>query len=177
MNGGTRFDFQIKLLMDNYDFFVQPDLPAVRRIADELVDFDLKEMCCQLIDKVTKEINYNTDNVVWGKREFWQTPAETLMFKTADCADFTFLASSILQRKRIPHRIVFGFLADEMNETERWSAQFNSVGHAWLEIVEDGRWIYVLEFTKPFLFILDGQEEDPYHDTWYWPEVYLEWNG
>ena len=48
-----------------------------------------------------KNITYKSDSEVYNKEDYWQEPKETIVLKTGDCEDYTFLAQVLLSNMGI----------------------------------------------------------------------------
>lgn len=82
-------------------------------------------------DWVADNIDYMSDEERWGK-EYWQTPKETLSYRTGDCEDFSILLCSLLRAYGIDAEQVYVAL----------SADGSGDGHAFLieDWNNDGEW-------------------------------------
>jgi hypothetical protein len=99
-------------------------------------------------DWVATNIHYMSDEERWG-RDYWQTPEETLLYRTGDCEDFSILLCSLLRAYGIDAEQVYvalgvdgeedghAFLIEDWNHDGEWQriepqapAQFSS-RHTW----------------------------------------------
>jgi hypothetical protein len=82
-------------------------------------------------DWVATNIDYMPDEKRWGK-DYWQTPEETLLYRTGDCEDFSILLCSLLRAYGIDAERVYVALG--VNDEED--------GHAFLieDWYHDGEW-------------------------------------
>lgn len=95
---------------------------------------------------VGKNVEYMSDERVYGISEYWQSPSETLNYMQGDCEDQAVLLSSVLLVSRIPDvLLVTGYMLPSGD------------GHAWVEWFSGRRW-YILEATSGE--ILSGRSED-----------------
>jgi predicted transglutaminase-like cysteine proteinase len=82
-------------------------------------------------DWVATNIDYMSDKKRWGK-DYWQTPEETLSYRTGDCEDFSILLCSLFRAYGIDAEQVY--IALGVNDEEE--------GHAFLieDWYHDGEW-------------------------------------
>jgi len=92
----------------------------------------ISQMCLAVhsFDKA-KAITYKEEKI----GDYWQTPNETIQYKTGDCEDKTIYLQRLLTDRGIKSRIVFG-------KGKPTDAQF----HAWNEVEINGE-IYILDAT------------------------------
>ena len=65
-------------------------------VLDQIPKFETREEASQWVhDNIDASSTNDFDK--WGVEEYWQTPEETLMLKTADCDDFAILMMYILK--------------------------------------------------------------------------------
>jgi hypothetical protein len=97
---------------------------------------------------VSKNIKYVSDEVKWGKSDYWQLPTTTIMLGTGDCEDQAILLASLLRALKLPRenvRLVIGSTG-------------YGVYHAWVEI-KIPLPIYGLEnVAARFLNLLENRE-------------------
>jgi transglutaminase-like putative cysteine protease len=55
---------------------------------------------------VSKNIKYVSDEVKWGKSDYWQLPTTTIMLGTGDCEDQAILLASLLRALKLPRENV-----------------------------------------------------------------------
>jgi hypothetical protein len=84
-------------------------------------------------DWVAINIDYMSDEERWGE-DYWQTPEETLFYRTGDCEDFSILLCSLLRAYGIDAERVYVVLGVDDEED----------GHAFL--IED--WYYDGEWRR-----------------------------
>jgi len=60
------------------------------------------EKASKIIRWVIDNIEYQTDEAVWGRKEMWQPPAVTFRRRTGDCEDGAFLVHSLMLNAGIP---------------------------------------------------------------------------
>ena len=82
-------------------------------------------------DWVAINIDYMSDEKRWGK-DYWQTPEQTLSYRTGDCEDFSILLCSLLRAYGVAAEQVYVALG--VNDEED--------GHAFLieDWYQDGEW-------------------------------------
>jgi predicted transglutaminase-like cysteine proteinase len=82
-------------------------------------------------DWVATNIDYMSDEKRWGK-DYWQTPEETLSYRTGDCEDFSILLCSLFRAYGIDAEQVYVALGVNAEEE----------GHAFLieDWYHDGEW-------------------------------------
>ena len=91
--------------------FVMPDDPAVRALADRIVE--ATPMMSDLfradftVAVVHSIIEYRSDADVHGASDYWQYPAETLISGEGDCEDHAFLLASLLEAMGMDTVLVF----------------------------------------------------------------------
>ncbi len=115
--------------------YVTPDCQAVKETLQNILgdppytlsqrDFD------DIRDWVADNIGYKSDGERWGK-DYWQTPEETLTYRTGDCEDFSILLCSLLRAYGIDARRVYVALGVDGEED----------GHAFVmeDWCHDGEW-------------------------------------
>lgn len=79
----------------------------------------------EINNKINAEIAYRNDS-----DDHWQTPAETLTFKTGDCEDYAILKYAVLHKLGYRVNIVVGKLPRNGN-----------IDHAWVEVKDGNDWI------------------------------------
>jgi len=83
----------------SFSWFVQPFEPSVQLLVQRIIanqNSAFWENLEALYDYVATYINYKSDEEVWNKPDYWQTPAESLRLKTGDCEDQAILLCSLL---------------------------------------------------------------------------------
>jgi predicted transglutaminase-like cysteine proteinase len=48
--------------------------------------------------RVNAEITYRTDKALWGKADYWATPAEIIAKRAGDCEDFAIAKMAVLRK-------------------------------------------------------------------------------
>ena len=96
------------------------------------------EKASKIISWVIENIEYRTDEAVWGRKEMWQPPAVTFQRRTGDCEDGAFLVHSLMLNAGIPwNRIrTYGGLV-------RAGLGAETGGHAWTayQRESDDEWV------------------------------------
>jgi len=131
-----------------FNSYITPESPSVKEaLRDILGDppYELSQAGSDDIrDWVAINIDYMSDEKRWGK-DYWQTPEETLSYRTGDCEDFSILLCSLLRAYGIAAEQVYvalgvndeedghAFLIEDWNNEGEWhriepqaSAQFSS---------------------------------------------------
>jgi predicted transglutaminase-like cysteine proteinase len=115
--------------------YITPECPSVNEaLRDILGDppYELSKIGFDVIrDWVANNIDYMSDEKRWGE-DYWQTPEETLSYRTGDCEDFSILLCSLLRTYGIDADRVYVALGIDDDED----------GHAFLleDWYRDGEW-------------------------------------
>lgn len=115
--------------------YVTPDCPLVQEAIRDILGNEPYESSQlgfdEIRDWVALNIEYTSDEKRWGK-DYWQTPEETLTYRTGDCEDFAILLCSFLRAYGIDAARVFVALGVDDSED----------GHAFLleDWYSDGEW-------------------------------------
>jgi hypothetical protein len=115
--------------------YITPECPSVNEaLRDILGDppYELSPVGFDDIrDWVAVNIDYMSDEKRWGE-DYWQTPEETLSYRTGDCEDFSILLCSLLRTYGIDADRVYVALGVDDDED----------GHAFLleNWYRDGQW-------------------------------------
>ena len=132
--------------------YIMPECPSVKEVLQDILGdppYELSQAGFNDIrDWVATNINYMSDEKRWGK-DYWQTPEETLLYRTGDCEDFSILLCSLLRAYGIDAERVYvalgvdgeenghAFLIEDWNNDGEWRriepqapAQFSS-WHSW----------------------------------------------
>jgi hypothetical protein len=118
-----------------FNSYITPGCPSVTdALSDILADspYQLSQVGFDNIrDWVATNIDYISDEKRWGK-DYWQTPAETLSYRTGDCEDFSILLCTLLRTYGIDAESVYVALGIDDDEE----------GHAFLleNWYHDGEW-------------------------------------
>jgi predicted transglutaminase-like cysteine proteinase len=151
--------------------YITPECPSVKEaLRDILGDppYELSQAGFNNIrDWVATNINYMPDEKRWGK-DYWQTPEETLSYRTGDCEDFSILLCSLLRAYGIDAEQVYialgvnaeedghAFLIEDWNNDGEWrriepqaSAQFSS-WHNWFGLLNPDSRLDGYEITAAF---------------------------
>lgn len=93
-----------------FNSYITPECPSVTDALSNIlgdppygqsqVGFD------NIRDWVAANIDYISDEKRWGK-DYWQTPAETLSYRTGDCEDFSILLCTLLRTYGIDAESVY----------------------------------------------------------------------
>jgi predicted transglutaminase-like cysteine proteinase len=114
------------------------------------------EKASKIIRWVVDNIDYQTDEAAWGRKEMWQPPAVTFQRRAGDCEDGAFLVHSLLLNAGVPWERIrtYGGLVRAGRGAE-------TGGHAWTAYrrESDDQWV-VLD-TSYFPNILDVGERTP----------------
>ena len=115
--------------------YVTPDCPLVKEALRDILGeapYELSQVGFDDIrDWVAINIDYTSDEKRWGK-DYWQTPEETLTYRTGDCEDSSILLCSLLRTYGIDAERVYVALG--VND--------GADGHAFLleDWYRDGEW-------------------------------------
>jgi hypothetical protein len=140
--------------MDNgYQSYVTPESQSVQEILHNILGAPPYEISQtgfnDIRDWVATNIDYLSDEERWGK-DYWQTPEETLLYRTGDCEDSSILLCSLLRASGIGAQQVFvalgddgqgeghAFVIDDWNQDGNWQriepqAPAQSSLHSWLD--------------------------------------------
>jgi transglutaminase-like putative cysteine protease len=93
-----------------FEFYVRPNCQAVAQTLQSIVGdppYTLSQRGFDDIrDWVAHSIAYRSDEERWGK-DYWQTPEETLAYRTGDCEDYSILLCSLLRAYGIDAQRVY----------------------------------------------------------------------
>ena len=118
-----------------FNSYITPECPSVTEALSNIVGdspYELSQVGFDNIrDWVAINIDYISDEKRWGK-DYWQTPAETLSYRTGDCEDFSILLCTLLRTYGIDAESVYVALGVDDEED----------GHAFLleSWYHDGEW-------------------------------------
>jgi predicted transglutaminase-like cysteine proteinase len=135
-----------------YKSYITPDCRSVKEALQDAVGRPPYELSRAGFDDirswVADNIDYESDDEQW-RGDYWQTPEETLSYRTGDCEDFAILLCSLLRAYGIGAEEVYvaigvddeehahAFVIENWYEDGEWrriesqaSAQFSS--HTWL---------------------------------------------
>lgn len=74
---------------------VDPDCPYVQELADKFrCDYDVWTLH-RIMWWIAHNIGYESDEVLYGTKEYWAMPCETLYYMKGDCEDYAILFCSI----------------------------------------------------------------------------------
>jgi len=117
--------------------YVTPDCLSIQEVLQDVIGappYELSQAGFDAIrDWVADNIAYKSDQEHW-RGDYWQTPEETLSYRTGDCEDFAILLCSLLRAYGIDAERVYVTLGVDGGED----------GHAFL--VED--WYYDGEWRR-----------------------------
>jgi hypothetical protein len=115
--------------------YITPECPSVKEALQDILGAPPYEPSQAGFDDirgwVAINIDYMSDEKRWGK-DYWQTPEETLSYRTGDCEDFSILLCSLLRAYGIDAEQVYVALGVDGEED----------GHAFLieDWNHDGEW-------------------------------------
>jgi len=115
--------------------YIMPECPPVKEALQDILGdppYTLSQAGFDDIrDWVATNIHYMSDEERWGK-DYWQTPEQTLLYRTGDCEDFSILLCSLLRSYGIDAERVYVTLGVDGEED----------GHAFLieNWYHDGEW-------------------------------------
>jgi hypothetical protein len=115
--------------------YITPECQSVKEALQNILGdppYELSQVGFDDIrDWVADNIEYKSDKERWGE-DYWQTPEETLSYRTGDCEDFSILLCSLLRAYGIDAEQVYVALGVDGGED----------GHAFLieDWYQDGEW-------------------------------------
>ncbi len=118
-----------------FNSYITPECPSVSDALYNILGdppYELSQVGFDNIrDWVAVNIDYISDEKRWGK-DYWQTPAETLSYRSGDCEDFSILLCTLLRTYGIDAESVYVALGVDDGED----------GHAFLleNWYHDGEW-------------------------------------
>ncbi|HXZ95411.1 MAG TPA: transglutaminase-like domain-containing protein [Dehalococcoidia bacterium] len=154
-----------------FESYITPECPSVQETLHDILG-DPPYVPSQtgfdnIRDWVATNIDYISNAERWGK-DYWQTPEETLLYRTGDCKDFATLLCSLLRAYGIPAEqvyVVFGvddepsghaFLIEDWNHDGEWQriepqapAQFSS-WRSWFGLLNADSRLDKYEITTAF---------------------------
>lgn len=74
---------------------VEPDCPYVMALADQLRSEYEWRTLKHILLWVSENIEYESDETLYGMKEYWALPCETLYYMKGDCEDYAILFCSI----------------------------------------------------------------------------------
>jgi predicted transglutaminase-like cysteine proteinase len=117
--------------------YITPECPSVEEALHDILGnppYELSQVSFNDIrDWVAANIQYVSDGERWGK-DYWQTPEETLSYRTGDCEDFSILLCSLFR--------AYGIDADRIYVALGVDGDSEEPGHAFLieNWYRDGEW-------------------------------------
>jgi hypothetical protein len=165
--------------------YITPECPSVKEaLCDILGDppYELSQVGFDDIrDWVAINIDYKSDEERWRK-DYWQTPEETLSYRTGDCEDFSILLCSLLRAYGIDAERVYvalgvdgeedghAFLIEDWNNDGEWRriesqapAQFSS-WHSWFGLPNPDSRLDEYEITAVFNDLYCYDESFPWDE-------------
>jgi len=74
---------------------VDPDCPYVQELAEKFRSDSDRETLYHIMKWIAYNIEYESDDVLYGLKDYWALPCETLYYMKGDCEDFAILFCSI----------------------------------------------------------------------------------
>lgn len=74
---------------------VDPDCPYVQELADKFRSDNEVRTLNRILWWIAYNIEYESDEVLYGMKEYWALPCETLYYMKGDCEDYAILFCSI----------------------------------------------------------------------------------
>lgn len=74
---------------------VEPDCIYVQELADEFRCDNDRWTLFRILMWISKNIDYESDEVLYGMKDYWALPCETLYYMKGDCEDYAILFCSI----------------------------------------------------------------------------------
>lgn len=160
---------------ESMKLYITPDDPAIQAAVDDILNepwtwgySDFEALRTWVADHIT----YIHDIDVYGQRDYWQLPSETLDLRTGDCEDFAILFCTLLRAYGVPADQVYvavgGLSANQYSHAylvERWTTGEWRV----LEPQESTWW--VLLFGDSVSFWLDYEIGFCFNDESYLTEA------
>lgn len=128
---------ELPMTEPEFKSYITPECQSVKDALQDILGdppYELSQVGFDDIrDWVADNIEYKSDKERWGE-DYWQTPEETLSYRTGDCEDFSTLLCSLLRAYGIDAEQVYVALGVDDEEG----------GHAFL--IED--WYYDWEWRR-----------------------------
>ena len=97
---GSSIESWLPATESEFKSYVTPECPLVKEALHDILGgppYELSQVGFDDIrDWVAINVCYTSDEKRWGK-DYWQTPEETLTYRTGDCEDFSILLCSLLR--------------------------------------------------------------------------------
>ena len=74
---------------------VEPDCPYVKELAEDLCADSEWRTLKNILRWISLNIDYESDDVLYGTGEYWALPCETLYYMKGDCEDYAILFCSL----------------------------------------------------------------------------------
>jgi predicted transglutaminase-like cysteine proteinase len=132
-NEQFKVDLPRQGLGDHVRFYITPNNPNIQTQL-QTTGKDLNT----IYNWVGENIQYELDEKVQGKIEYWQLPYETLSLKTGDCEDQAFLLCSLIRASGFEAEDVYVALGTVTNEGHAWVIVRTQLGWRTLEPTAEG---------------------------------------
>ena len=97
---GSSAPHALPMTESEFEPYIMPECPSVKETLQDIFAGSIYELTQagfdDIRDWVAASIAYKSDQQQWGG-DYWQTPEETLSYRTGDCEDFAILLCSILR--------------------------------------------------------------------------------
>jgi uncharacterized repeat protein (TIGR01451 family) len=120
--------------------FVTPRDPSVIALKNEILSVKLPvKDWIALRDWVGKNIQYKTDELIYGTTEYWQFGRETIKLRTGDCEDFAILLCSLFRANGVSADDVYVVVGRNAEGYHAWvKINLGTIGWYNLEPQENG---------------------------------------
>jgi hypothetical protein len=165
--------------------YITPECPSVKEALQDILGDPPYEFSQagfdDIQDWVATNIDYMSDEKRWGK-DYWQTPEETLSYRTGDCEDFSILLCSLLRAYGIDAEQVYvalgvndeeeghAFLIEDWYHNGEWRriesqapAQFSS-WHSWVGLPNPDSRLDEYEITAAFNDLYCHEQSFPWDE-------------
>jgi predicted transglutaminase-like cysteine proteinase len=165
--------------------YITPECPSVKETLRDILGDPPYEVSQAGLDDIRDwvaiNIDYMSDEKRWGK-DYWQTPEETLFYRTGDCEDFSILLCSLLRAYGIDAERVYvalgvageedghAFLLQDWNNDGEWrriesqTPAQSSSWHSWFGLPNPDSRLDEYEITAAFNDLYCHDESFPWDE-------------
>jgi len=99
---GTEFNQLLALAKAKYDEKGSLQVSQWLQMLDSQESFTEKSKLLLVNDFFNQRIRFSTDQLIWGRKDYWATPVETLGYQQGDCEDFSIAKYVTLLKMGVP---------------------------------------------------------------------------